>query len=78
MFISNKITAYSVIKFKNKEIQLFMKISLDFGRSRYTYSLIKIFSWVSQFMVYFSFTTSIVEKTKCLSVNNNKQVLGAG
>ena len=52
------------MKFKNKEIQLFMKISLDFGRSRYTYSLIIIFSGVSQFMVCFSFTTSIVEKNQ--------------
>lgn len=78
MFISNKITVYSVIKFKNKEIQLFMKISLDFGTSRYTHSFIITFSGVSQFMVCFSFTTSIEKKTKRLSVNNNKQVLGAG
>lgn len=68
MFISNKITVYYVIKVKNKEIQLFMKISLDFGRSRHTYSLIIIFGGVSQFMVCFSFTTSIVEKNQ-VSVN---------
>ena len=64
MFISNTITVYYVIKFKNKEIQLFMKISVEFGRSRYTDSLILIFSGVSQFMVCFSFTTSTVEKNQ--------------
>ena len=64
MLISNTITVYYVIKFKNKEIQLFMKISVEFGRSRYTDSLILIFSGVSQFMVCFSFTTSTVEKNQ--------------
>ena len=63
MFISNKITVYYVIKVKNKEIQLFMKISLDFGRSRHTYSLIIIFGGVSQFIYYY-----LVEKNQ-VSVN---------